>query len=73
VLSSEVEVAEGRYDEFAKIGQVNANYSTGYLFQAIAPVLAGRAKEAQAVLGRALTLEPTIQVRVFALHFWTVS
>jgi tetratricopeptide (TPR) repeat protein len=70
----EVAVHESRYDDaalsFARIGQINANYSTGYFFQAVALALAGREEEAKAVVGRGLALEPTFQVRVFSLHFW---
>jgi adenylate cyclase len=70
----EVAIHEGRFDDaalcFARIGQTNANYSTGYFFQAIALALAGRREDAKAVVGRGLALEPTFQVRVFSLHFW---
>ncbi len=60
---------QARHDEaahaFAAAGRVNTNFSTAYLFQAIAMALAGRPEEAKPVVRRGLELEPGFRIRVF--------
>ena len=63
---------EARHDDaaasFAKAAQTNTNFSTAYLFQAIALALAGRKEEAQPFLRRGLELEPGFRVQLFFEH-----
>ena len=58
-----------RYDDaalnFARAAQANTNFSTAYLFQAIALALAGRGEEAEAPVRRGLDLEPGFRIRMF--------
>lgn len=60
---------EARYEDaahsFAAAGRVNANFSTAYLFQAIALALAGRSGEAKPVVRRGLELEPGFRIRAY--------
>ena len=53
---------------FAAAGRVNTNFSTAYLFQAIAMALAGRPDEAKPVVRRGLELEPGFRIRLFFEH-----
>jgi TolB-like protein len=53
---------------FSKAAQANANFSTAYLFQAIALALAGRPAEAGACGDRGLELEPGFRIRLFFEH-----
>ena len=63
---------EARHDDaascFAMAAQTNTNFSTAYLFQAIALALAGRKEEAQPFLRRGLELEPGFRIQLFFEH-----
>jgi adenylate cyclase len=63
---------EGRLDDaalsFAKAAQTNPNFSTAYLFEAIALALAGRLNDARPVARRGIELEPGFDPRVFSEH-----
>ena len=65
----EAALLEARYDDaascFARAAQANTNFSTAYLFQAIALALAGREEEAQPLVRRGLELEPGFRIRMF--------
>ena len=68
----EAAIREGRYEEsaacFARAAQASANFSTAYIFQAIALALAGRNEEAGPFLRRGLELEPGFRIRLFFEH-----
>jgi tetratricopeptide (TPR) repeat protein len=63
---------QGRHEDasnaFAAAGRVNTNFSTAYLFQAIAMALAGRSEDAKPVVRRGLELEPEFRIRLFFEH-----
>jgi TolB-like protein len=63
---------EDRYEDsavcFGKAAQASSNFSTAYIYQAIALALAGRVEEAHPILRRGLELEPGFRARLFSVH-----
>jgi tetratricopeptide (TPR) repeat protein len=68
----EAAILEARYEDaaacFGGAAQTNTNFSTAYLFQAIALALAGRREEAMPSVRRGLELEPSFSIRLFLVH-----
>ena len=68
----ETAVGQGRYNDaaacFARAGQSNINFSTTYLFQAIAMALADRADHTSHIVKRGLELEPDFRFRFVFEH-----
>jgi adenylate cyclase len=65
----ETALLEDRHDDavacFSKASQTSPDFSTAYLFRAVALTLAGRTSESASDVGRLLELEPHFQIRVF--------
>ncbi len=65
-----VAVEQANYNEavscYARVSQINPRYSSAYICQAIALVLAGRQEEAEQPLRRGLELEPGFRARMFS-------
>jgi len=68
----ETALRQERYNDaaacFARAEQANINYSTSYLFQAMAMALADRADEAGHIVRRGLELEPDFRFRLVFEH-----
>lgn len=66
----EAALVDERYDDavacFSRAAAAKPNFSTGYVFEAIALSLAGRADETGPVMRRALELEPDFRFRLFS-------